>query len=232
MCFSFPYYKSDLSSACCVFFLFPLKYNSVACLFALSFLSECGGVPKCVCWGAESFHSPNIASAVTQHPELVPSSSVKFVLPLLIKLSKKEVSNFQNLRYMWALLWSLLMLKIFRFMSHKSPENHWKPSKFWEFVCGKTVPSNLILELCQKCLQYWVLLFKFGLWNGVPGDRPFVNKGKGRSITGLVSHVLSFIKIIPPPHWKVAKTKKKSLTFKSKILLRFAVVFPPRGKHL
>ena len=38
---------------------------------------------------AESFHSPNIASAVTQHPELVPSSSVKFVLPLLIKLSKK-----------------------------------------------------------------------------------------------------------------------------------------------
>ena len=116
---------------------------------------------------------------------------------------------------MWALLWSLLVLKIFRFMSHKPTENYMKPNRFWEFVCRKISSIKLGLSSHVKnaySIESW--LFKFGLPCGVPRDGPFVNKGRGRPVTGLVSHVPSLIKGISPPRWKVAKTKKKSLTLK------------------
>lgn len=81
-----------------------------------------------------------------------------------------------------------------------------------------SVPLNLISAAVTTnaySIESWLLMF--GHLDGTPDDRPFVNKGKGRQAAGLVSHVPSLIKMVPPPHWKVAKTTEttKSLTLKA-----------------
>lgn len=136
---------------------------------------------------------------------------------------------------MWALLWSLLTLKILRFMSRKPTENYMKLNRFWEFVCGKFSSVKLDLSSCDnKCLQYRVLalnvwpLGRHTWWQALCKQRERqAGSWAGQPCTFTYKNGTS-----TPLESSKDNRNHKITHFKSILLLRFALLFPRRGRRL